>query len=176
MEYINIESLDLFGEKICQPKHGEIIKTTYEDAVKFILPIHYSGRVPSISLSYGWIVNGKLVACITFGKPASNQLCIGICGKEYSDRVYELNRLCRIEGLEYQLSEFVSAVLRTISQYNIIVVSYSDSAMSHHGYIYQACNFIYTGETKQRTDMYTEGNKHSRHYSQELQRVGAKKG
>jgi hypothetical protein len=36
--------------------------------------------------------------------------------------------------------------------------------MNHHGYIYQACNFIYTGETPQRTDIYT-GKKHSRHYT-----------
>ncbi|WKV24111.1 acetyltransferase [Bacillus phage PSYJ-YH] len=37
--------------------------------------------------------------------------------------------------------------------------------MNHHGYIYQATNFIYTGKTKGRTDKYTEGNKHSRHYT-----------
>ena len=28
-----------------------------------------------------------------------------------------------------------------------IVISYSDSGVSHHGYIYQASNFIYTGTT-----------------------------
>ncbi|WBF81098.1 hypothetical protein FMLHJGGC_00045 [Staphylococcus phage BSwM-KMM1] len=39
--------------------------------------------------------------------------------------------------------------------------------MNHHGYIYQATNFIYTGSTKERTDMYTEGNKHSRHYNED---------
>lgn len=33
--------------------------------------------------------------------------------------------------------------------------------MNHHGYIYQACNFIYTGCTKQRTDKYN--GKHARH-------------
>jgi hypothetical protein len=36
--------------------------------------------------------------------------------------------------------------------------------MNHHGYIYQACNFLYTGATKQRTDKYTDNGKHSRHY------------
>ena len=52
---------------------------------------------------------------------------------------------------------------------NFIVVSYSDTEMNHHGYIYQACNFLYTGKTKQRTDKYTEGNKHSRHYDNKKQ-------
>jgi hypothetical protein len=41
--------------------------------------------------------------------------------------------------------------------------------MNHSGYIYQACNFIYTGVTKKRTDKYTEGNKHSRHYDNSKQ-------
>ncbi len=41
--------------------------------------------------------------------------------------------------------------------------------MNHNGYIYQATNFLYTGATLERTDKYTEGNKHSRHYSNEKQ-------
>lgn len=36
--------------------------------------------------------------------------------------------------------------------------------MNHHGYIYQACNFLYTGCTKERTDKWTAEGKHSRHY------------
>jgi hypothetical protein len=34
-----------------------------------------------------------------------------------------------------------------------IVVSYADTAMGHIGYIYQASNFLFTGTTKERTDM-----------------------
>ena len=41
--------------------------------------------------------------------------------------------------------------------------------MNHHGYIYQACNFIYTGATVARTDKYTANGKHSRHYKNEEQ-------
>lgn len=43
-------------------------------------------------------------------------------------------------------------------------MSFSDTAMGHHGYVYQACNFLYTGATKARTDKYTPDGKHSRHY------------
>ena len=39
--------------------------------------------------------------------------------------------------------------------------------MNHHGYIYQACNFLYTGCTKERTDKYVPGGKHSRHYNKD---------
>ena len=44
-----------------------------------------------------------------------------------------------------------------------IVVSYADTEMGHHGYVYQATNFIYTGSTKERTDMAGEEGRHSRH-------------
>lgn len=143
---------------------GEVLTIDYKTAVDFLLPKHYSGRVPSISWAFGWFVNKELVAVCTFGKPASSNLCDGIAGKENSKIVYELNRLCRVESLDEQLSQFVSACLRRLKPYNLIIVSYSDVSMNHNGYIYQACNFLYTGQTKQRTDKYTEGNKHSRHY------------
>ena len=38
--------------------------------------------------------------------------------------------------------------------------------MNHHGYIYQACNFLYTGCTKERTDKYVPNGKHARHYKE----------
>jgi hypothetical protein len=41
--------------------------------------------------------------------------------------------------------------------------------MHHNGYIYQACNFIYTGQTKERTDKYVSDGKHSRHYNSDEQ-------
>ena len=153
---------------------GKILTITYNVAKDFLLPRHYSGRTPSISRAFGWYIDGELSAVCTFGKPASNSLCKGVCGEEFSPRVYELNRLCRVDSLKEQLSAFVSACLRRLSMDNLIIVSYSDTAMGHNGYIYQACNFIYTGQTKRRTDKYTEGNKHSRHYKDSDQ-VGLRK-
>jgi len=143
---------------------GEILTIDYQEAVDFLLPKHYSGRIPSISIAFGWYIKNDLVAVCTFGKPASPTLCKGVAGETYSANVYELNRLCRVEELTEQLSAFVSGCLRRLRGKNWIIVSYADTEMNHNGYIYQACNFIYTGKTKERTDKYTEGNKHSRHY------------
>lgn len=133
-----------------------------KQAIDFLLPKHYSGRKPNISIAFGLFEDDILKAVCTFGKPASNTLCDGLCGKEYSKNVYELNRLCRVEGLQIQLSQFVSKCLKEISKNDWIIVSYSDTGMNHHGYIYQACNFIYTGATKERLEFYVE-NGHSRH-------------
>jgi hypothetical protein len=145
--------------------NGEVKDLTYQEACSFLLPRHYSGRKPVISKAFGWFIDEELKAVCSFGKPASPFLCKGIMNGEFMSNVYELNRLCRVESLNEQLSQFVGACLRRISSNNWIVVSYADSGMSHNGYIYQACNFIYTGSTKKRTDKYTEGNKHSRHYN-----------
>ncbi|MCP4651097.1 MAG: hypothetical protein GY853_13600 [PVC group bacterium] len=142
---------------------GKIKHLTYKECRDFLLPKHYSGRMPSISWAWGWFIDNKLQAVCTFGKPASNTLCNGICGKEFSFMVFELNRLCRVDDLNEPLSAFVGACLRRLSFENVIIVAYSDTNMDHHGYIYQACNFLYTGCTKQRTVKYTLGNKHSRH-------------
>ena len=146
-----------------------IKKISYGEACGFLLPRHYSGRKPVISQAFGWYFDNKLKAVCTFGKPASPSLCRGIMNNEYSANVYELNRLCRVDNLDKQLSEFVAGCLKQVSKNNWIIVSYADTAMHHAGYIYQACNFLYTGATKARTDKYTQGNKHSRHYNNQQQ-------
>ena len=136
-------------------------------AGEFLLPRHYTGRLPCISQAFGWYFGDELKAVCTFGKPASPSLCKGVCGEEHSSSVYELNRLCRTEDLEEPLSQFVGACLRRLRSNNWIIVSYSDTGMHHNGYIYQACNFIYTGTTKTRTDRYVGKGKHSRHYNKQ---------
>ena len=135
-----------------------------KEAIEWLLPRHYSGRKPPISYAFGDIIDNEIKAVCTFGKPASNSLCEGVCGKKYSNKVIELNRLCREVDYDKQLSEFVGYCLRELKNKNLIIVSYSDTSMKHNGYIYQATNFLYTGKTKERTDKFTEDNKHSRHY------------
>ena len=142
-----------------------IMEIKPDEATAFLLPRHYSGRKPSISKAFGWYVAGELKAVVTFGKPVSNTLCDGVCGKELSDRVYELNRLCRDEDFTRPLSMLVSEALRRLKPLGWIVVSYADTAMHHKGYLYQATNCLYTGKTKERLEMWT--GKHSRHYTQE---------
>lgn len=149
---------------------GYIEELPYQTAIDFIMPRHYAGRKPQISIAYGWFdKDHNLQAVCSFGKPASPPLCKGICGEKWSQSVYELNRLVRNENWNELLSQFVSACLRRLRVKNWIIVSYSDTSMHHNGYIYQACNFIYTGKTKERTDKYTEGNKHCRHYDNDKQ-------
>lgn len=133
---------------------------------EWLLNKHYAKRLCSISFAFGLFDNDNLLnGVLTIGKPASPSLCDGVCGVKYSKYVYELNRLCINDGLEKNvLSYFVSSALKLIKDC-LIIVSYADTLQGHHGYIYQATNWIYTGITKERTDIGQENNTHSRHYS-----------
>ena len=133
---------------------------------EWLLHKHYAKRIPSISFAFGLFYK-ELVGVMTIGKPASNYLCVGVCGQENSKYVYELNRLCVNDGLEKNvLSYFVSASIKMLN--NLILVSYADTKMYHNGYIYQATNWLYTGKTKERTDIGLVNNKHARHYNKNI--------
>lgn len=80
------------------------------------------------------------------------------------ERIIELNRLCANEGLPKNvLSFFVSKCLDALPK-PMCVVSFADSGQNHHGYIYQATNFLYTGMSQEHTDYVMMGNekKHPR--------------
>ena len=147
-------------------------RVEYADTKDFILNKHYAQRMPSISYAFGLFIEKTLRGICTFGKPASHHLCWGICGKEHMDKVYELNRLVVDEGLpKNTLSQFVSKCLKHLKLDDLIIVSYADEGKGHHGYIYQATNWIYTGRTKRRTVKYTGKNKHSRHYDDSMNHI-----
>ena len=131
----------------------------------WLLNKHYAKRIPPISYAFGLYNNENILQGIcTYGKPASNALCIGICGEEHSSLVYELNRLCVMDGLsKNSLSYFLSKCLKMIKK-NMIAVSYADTSQNHVGYIYQATNWIYTGLSAKRTERFDpeNPNKHSK--------------
>ena len=112
--------------------------------------------------AFGLYEESTLVGVVTYGIPASPSLCMGICGKEWSDKVLELNRLCLQDNTKNQSSFLVSNSIKLLPK-PTIVVSYADQAQGHVGYVYQATNFLYTGSTKERTDMGGRDGKHSRH-------------
>lgn len=131
----------------------------------WLLNKHYAKRLCSISFCFGLFdENNTLIGVCTFGSPPSRALCVGVCGKENSHKVNELNRLCVNEGLEKNvLSFFVGNCLKLLP-HGLIIVSYADTSQGHHGYIYQATNWIYTGLSAKRTERYdiNNPNKHSK--------------
>jgi len=160
-----------------------MVKTKYkiksidtEQSKEWLLKKHYAKRMCSISYCFGLFdITNTLIGVCTFGSPASRSLCIGVCGVQNSNKVFELNRLCVNDGLERNvLSYFVSSCLKLLPN-DLIIVSYADTSQGHNGYIYQATNWIYTGATKERTDINTENGKHSRHYDKRIDKKSNRK-
>jgi len=118
--------------------------------------------MPSSSYAFGlYDIEKILVGVMTLGKPASPAPCVGVCGHPNAQYVYELNRLVVNEGLARNvLSFFVANAFKLIPD-DLILLSYADTSKGHHGYIYQATNWIYTGLSAKSMD--AKGVLHNRH-------------
>lgn len=139
-------------------------RITYNDTKPFILGIHYARRMPVIQYAYGLFDNDSLIGIVTYGQPASPSLCKGVAGEENRHNVLELNRLVLLpnQNGKNNASFLVGRSLKLLPK-GLFIVSYADwGGWGHVGYVYQATNFLYTGLTKRRTDMYSETG-HSMH-------------
>ena len=141
-----------------------VLQIKNHESYPWILQKHYAKRIPSIMYSFGLYENKELIGVVTYGIPASYTLCEGICGKENKHLVLELNRLCLLHNAKNEASYLISHSLKLLPKPSIIV-SYADVDMGHIGYVYQATNFLFTGTTKERTDMASTDNRHHRHAS-----------
>jgi hypothetical protein len=74
--------------------------------------------------------------------------------------VYELNRLCTNDDLDKNSNSFFISHAFKMLPSPMIIVSYADKSVGHTGYIYQACNFIYTGESHTQMDWKLKGHEH----------------
>ena len=130
-----------------------------EQSYSWLLNRHYAKRIPSISYAFGLYDNDDFIGVVTFGTPSSSPLRAGIAGNDYISDIVELNRLCVESDIKNASSYLVANAIKQIPK-NKIIVSYADTDMGHHGYIYQATNFIYTGLSAKRTDWKVKGLEH----------------
>jgi hypothetical protein len=137
----------------------EVLRIKPEETYSWLIKLHYAKRIPSISYAFGLYINGVLTGIVTYGTLSSSTLRNGICGEQNSNYVLELNRLCFDIYVKNGASYLVANSLKHLPKPSI-VVSYADINQGHVGYIYQACNFIYTGLTAKRTDWKVKGLEH----------------
>ena len=131
-------------------KRFKVLRIQNQETYDWLLKKHYAKRIPSISYAFGLYDNENLLqGVITFGFPPNYNFNNGKCvfGDEYSVLTLELNRLVVNDRLgKNVLSFFVSQALKQLPT-PCCIVSYADPNKGHHGYIYQATNWIYTGES-----------------------------
>ena len=115
---------------------------------EWILNKHYAKRKCSRSYSFGLFIDTILVGVCTFGYPPNYMFNKGRCVFNVCEVLtLELNRLITNDNLpKNTLSFFVSQSLNLLPKPSC-VVSYADPNNGHYGYIYQATNWLYTGNS-----------------------------
>lgn len=119
-------------------------------AAAMVKEFHYAHRVPSITVAVGLWVDGVLAGVVTYGV-AANRNQDYVCGEEHKGHVLELNRLfihdwAGTNSESYLIGQSFHVLERDHPEFYIII-SYADTAHGHLGKIYQATNWIYTGES-----------------------------
>ena len=119
-------------------------------AIKYAtLNFHYAKRVPVVFFAYN-VFNNKDEWCgvISFAGGASSNM-----GKPYGLRAgqyLELNRMA-LNGKQESTSKALSIAIRLVKKDAPtvkVLISYADKGQEHIGVIYQATNWIYTGDSK----------------------------
>ena len=127
---------------------------------EWLLKKHYLKRLVSFTYSFGLFENDILVGILTFGNAVPLTMKKSLFGEKYMHLVYELNRLCTNDDLDKNAnSYFVSQAFKLLPK-PMIIVSYSDKSVGHNGYIYQATNFLFTGESHTQLDWKLKGKEH----------------
>lgn len=121
---------------------------TYEAAKFACEHWHYSKTMPNGKIvKIGVWEDGNYIGCILFGNGANNHI-----GCPYNLKQTECVELLRIALKRHisNVSKIISIAIRLllkISPNLKLIVSYADSSQDHVGSIYQASNWIYTGES-----------------------------
>lgn len=115
---------------------------------KWLLEKHYARRPCSVSFAFGLIQDNKIIGVCTFGLPPNYNYNDGKCiFNTMKVKTLELNRLViNVYDEKNLLSYFVSQCIKQLPKPTALV-SYADPNQNHHGFIYQATNWLYTGES-----------------------------
>lgn len=139
-----------------------IYRVELKQVKQFIIANHYSAKTAPTSFAFAMIDGtGGIVGAVTFGQPASPWVAVSIRGRD-GVPVIELNRLAIRSSDKNAASKLIGYALRHLPR-DMLVVSYADQGVGHVGYVYQATNWRYAGQSKERTDIFSESG-HARHH------------
>lgn len=154
------------------PRYGRLMinytikQIDSKTATQMVVQFHYLHRRASTMFAYGLFDGDQMIGCVIYGKPASNALCVGVCGSDYAKQVLELTRLWIQDGTPKNTESFlIGRSLKMLPKEYTIIVSYAEIQAGHIGIVYQATNWIYTGMSDKHVEWRIDGQSgsHSRH-------------
>jgi hypothetical protein len=111
---------------------------------------HYSRKIPVGKLvKVGVWENGKFIGAIIFGDGLLGPKCI-VYGGIDKFRIAEIVRIA-LRDHQHEVSRMISIAIKLLRKRCPgieLIVAFADQGENHHGGIYQASNFIYTGESE----------------------------
>jgi hypothetical protein len=133
---------------------------THEAAKYAVENWHYSQRMPkSKLLKVGVWESGRFVGVVIYGVGGGNSTRGDKYGLDPAGEVAELVRVA-LRDHQTPVSRIIAisiAFLRRHCPNLRLVVSFADTAQGHHGGIYQAGNWIYTGLTEGDHEFHVKG-------------------
>jgi len=119
---------------------------------------HYSRILPTGKIvKFGVWEQNQFIGAIMFSRGASPHL--GTALDLDSTEICELTRVALTSHIN-PVSQMIAKAMRTLKTSNPglrAVISFADPKHGHHGGIYQAGNWIYTGETDKKTEHFIDG-------------------
>lgn len=139
----------------------ELREVSSDLAKRYIIKYHYSHICNQVVLAVGHYFKDELVNLICFNYPTGRLQCQEVIEGGSNANVMELSRMISLEPKPKNCETYcISRALRYLKKKmpNIeVVISYADNEMGHHGYCYQACNFIYYGESVAHDIVHIDG-------------------
>lgn len=130
----------------------------HDAAIHAVSKWHYSRSMPAGKLlSFGVWEHGRFIGSVIYGRGPNRN--IGEPFKLTTTEVAELNRVA-LNTHEFPVSMIVARSLKSLKRLNPglrLVISYADPNHGHHGGIYQAGNWLYTGRSKRQIDYVVNG-------------------
>lgn len=152
------DSQNNFFYPSCNIEESIIKPIPLKEAKPFILEYEYLGTMSTrIIQCFGLYYNNILSGAIVFSLPPSKGVTESVLGKKHKDKVCVLSRgACAYWAHPHSGSKLISFGTRWMSQntqYKCFI-AYGDPKANEIGTLYQACNWIYTGQTDSKTEYY----------------------
>lgn len=131
---------------------------SYNAAKYSCLNFHYSKAIPAGKLvKFGVWEDDKFIGSIIYGRGANNHML-----NPYGLTAEQGCELVRIALTDHKtpVTKLVAITIKLLKKHSPglkLIVSYADSRQNHLGIIYQAGNWLYTGEAKTTPDFFYKG-------------------
>lgn len=129
----------------------QVVEVSKSICSEFVITKHYSKRMSIFWKGFALVEEGLISGVVVYGQPSP-----AIQKYAFKDRdfvLYELSRLV-IQSKNKNAASFLIANSLKLLRRPSAVVSYADTEQYHCGFVYQATNWIYTGQTVSHDSMY----------------------